>query len=296
MRRGIAAYLAIAFLGAWALWLSAWLVASRLFHVFHPNVLAQQLIVLPGAFMPSIAAIVVRKWITREGFSDAGLRLSFAKDWKYYVLGGYVLPLLVLGWIIGAALLLGISRPDFSLHRWLASLGLRPDPSRLRITPALWPVLLLETMVVGVPFATLLTWGEEFGWRSYLQIRLLAERPMAAAVATGIIWGAWHYPLIIFLGYDGYENIPLGLLVFTVCTILLSLIFGWLRLRTGSIWATSVAHGATNSLGVSVTLLLFGGGPHFLLVSYLGILSWIPLGAVCLWMCLHWPAGSAHLR
>jgi membrane protease YdiL (CAAX protease family) len=34
-----------------------------------------------------------------------------------------------------------------------------------------------------------LFWGEEFGWRSYLQIRLLSGRPLLAALATAVIWG-----------------------------------------------------------------------------------------------------------
>jgi uncharacterized protein len=95
----------------------------------------------------------------------------------------------------------------------------------------------------------------------------------------------WHYPLII-PGYEHYQNVAASLLVFPVNTILLSIIFGWLRLKTLSIWASSIAHGATNSFGASVTLLLFAGGPNFILVGYLGILSWIPLGALCLWILL----------
>jgi hypothetical protein len=47
-----------------------------------------RLMVLCGSFGPALAGIVVRKWITREGFSDAGLRLNTRK-WQYYV-GGMV--------------------------------------------------------------------------------------------------------------------------------------------------------------------------------------------------------------
>jgi len=35
-----------------------------------------QLFLLPGAFCPAFATLVVRKWITREGFDDLKLRLS----------------------------------------------------------------------------------------------------------------------------------------------------------------------------------------------------------------------------
>jgi hypothetical protein len=55
-----------------------------------------QLAALPGGFAPAIAAIVVRKWITREGFADAGLRIDLSK-WPYYIVA-CLLPL-VSGWV-----------------------------------------------------------------------------------------------------------------------------------------------------------------------------------------------------
>lgn len=282
-RKGIVAYLCIAFVGAWSLWFAGWIVASRVFHISATNPLFQ-IVVLPGAFMPAIAAIITRRWITREGFSDAGLRLNFKRSWKYYLFAAYLLPLSVVAVIIALAVLFGISEPDFSLHRSLAVLVPHANVSVLTITPGLWAMLILQMMVVGVPLGAIVTWGEEFGWRGYLQLRLCSDRPIVAAVVTGVIWGVWHYPLIL-LGYEHYKNVWIGLLVFPVCTVMLSIIFGWLRLKTGSIWSSSVAHGATNALGASLTFLLFLGGPHFVFVSYLGIFSWIPLGAICAWVC-----------
>jgi hypothetical protein len=55
-------------------------------------------------------------------------------------------------------------------------------------------------------------------------------------------------------------------------------------LHTGSVWSASLAHASTNSIGGSLTLLLFMGGPNWILVNYLGILGWIPLGALCAWI------------
>ncbi len=91
---------------------------------------------------------------------------------------------------------------------------------------------------------------------------------------------------IILLGYGHHENIGVGLVVFPVSIILLSIIFGWLRMKTGSIWSSSIAHGATDSFGASLALLFFLGGPKFTFVGYLGILSWITLGALCAWILL----------
>jgi hypothetical protein len=41
------------------------------------------------------------------------------------------------------------------------------------------------------------------------------ERPIMSAVLTGIVWGVFHYPLIL-LGFEGNENIGLGHMVFPV--------------------------------------------------------------------------------
>jgi membrane protease YdiL (CAAX protease family) len=281
-QKGIVAYLLMTFVGAWGLWLIGWVIASRVF-LLSPSNLAFQFVLLPGAFMPAIAAIIVRKWITHEGFSDAGLRLSFRKNWKYYIFAAYLMPIVVLGSIMGLAVLFDISHPDFSLRRSFGVLLPQVKLPSLRVTPAFWALLLLQQMIIGIPLGALVTWGEEFGWRSYLQIRLCAEQPAVAAVLTGLIWGLWHYP-VIFLGYEHYENIGVGLVVFPLNTIMLSIIFGWLRMKTGSIWSSSIAHGATNSFGASLALLLFLGGPNFTLVSYLGILSLIPFGALCAWI------------
>ena len=145
-------------------------------------------------------------------------------------------------------------------------------------------LLVLQAMVTSL-IATPLLWGEEFGWRGYLQIRLLSHRPLLAAVATGIIWGIWHIPLNL-RGYNFPERPILGLFAFPVSAVLLSIIFGWLRLKTESVWSASLAHAATNAIGGSLTMLLFVGGASSYLVTYLGLLGWIPLGIVCAWIVL----------
>ncbi len=272
--KGIVSYLLLAFGMAWILWE----IPIRL--GVSPRDSLFQLVALPGGFAPAIAAIIVRKWITREGFADAGLRLNLRK-WPYYLVA-WMLPLLVTLFIVVVAVVLGISQPDFSLQRALTSL--RPGTSVPVLPPGIWlaiPIQLLVTSLIATP----ILWGEEFGWRSYLQLRLFGERPLLAALVTGLIWGVWHFPLII-RGYNFPDHPVTGMLIFPVGTILLSIIFGWLRLRTGSIWASSLAHSATNVIGAGITTLLFMGGANCILVSYLGPLGWVPLGALSAWIIL----------
>ena len=272
--KGILAYLAIAFIPAWLYWTMVWLTGiSGTDPIF-------QAAVLPGAFAPALACFIVRKWVTKEGFTDAGLQLKLKKNLSYYLFA-WLLPLAVTAIIIILANLFNLGQPDFTLQNFFSNLNLtdsKPDTFE-NILFFLLPTLLIQAIILTTP----IVWGEEFGWRSYLQIRLLADRPLLAAIATGIIWGIWHYPLI-FMGYERYDNQILGLLIFTIFTILLSIILGWLRLTTGSVWAASVGHGATNAIGGSLTLMLFSGSKNWMWVGYNGILAWIPLGIVCLWL------------
>lgn len=274
--RGVGAYVLLSFALAWTAWWLAWRAGAT-----PANLVVFQLWLLPGGFAPAIAALVVRRWVTGEGFADAGLCLDTSR-WRYYLFA-LLWPFVAVAAITLLAALLGVSQPDFTLQRALGELagaGLHAPPAPRH----LW-LLLPPALIVNAVLATPVLWGEEFGWRGYLQLRLFAGRPLAAAVATGLIWGVWHYPLVL-MGYQYPVHPFLGLLVLPVGTVLLSIVFGWLRLRTGSVWSASLAHAATNAVGGSLTLLLFRGGPHWILVSYLGVLAWVPLLALCAWIVL----------
>lgn len=289
--RGIAVYLVLAFGGAWLCWAVALGLGISVQSAWF------QLAVLPGGFAPAIAAVIVRKWITKEGFGDVGLHLHLGQ-WRYYAIA-LMLPYVIVAVIVAEAYLTGLGRADLSLLpalRVLVPSGTRP-PQQLPI--ALRLAMPIQFMLVAV-IATPVLWGEEFGWRGYLQRRWFVKRPILGAVVTGIVWGVWHFPLLL-RGYDYPESPAWGLLVFPVNAVFLSIIFSWLYNSTGSIWAPSLAHAATNAIGISLTTLLFLGTSNLLFVGYLGILSWIPLGSLAAWIGLTGrldvfaaSAGSAH--
>jgi len=276
--KGILAYLFITFAMAWSFWCIPLLFGLTLRSQFYI------LFLLPGAFSPAVAAIIVRRWVTREGFADAGLRLNLRNNLLYYLIA-WLLPLLVVAVIVLLAVILGLSTPDFSMERAMNSLANGQNPLETIPRALRFPLVGVLQALLAAIIATPLLWGEEFGWRSYLQIRLMAHRPLPAAIITGLIWGIWHYPVNL-QGYNYPDNRILGLFIFPVFTVLLSIILGWLRLKTGSIWSASLAHAATNAIGGGLLILLFMGAPNWVFVGYTGILSWIPLGALCAWIIL----------
>jgi hypothetical protein len=106
-----------------------------------------------------------------------------------------------------------------------------------------------------------------------------------SAIGTGIIWGVWHYPVNL-RGYNYPDHRTAGLVVFPIAAIFLSIIFGWLRLKSGSIWCSSLAHASTNALGASLFLMLFGFSGNAIFTSYVGILGCVPLGGLSAWIVL----------
>ena len=277
--RGVIAYLILAFGIAW----TSWEIPIRLLHLDVTST-QFQLYAIPGAFAPAIAALIVRAF-SKDGFKDAKFRLPLISKWPYFLFA-LVLPLGVLAAIVFEAQATGYLPAGFDLAQ--AFRGVFPTAGATGTVAlaaaglaklGVWTIPALFVMAVVM---TPILWGEEFGWRGYLQPRLFPGKPLAAAVVTGVIWAAWHFPLIL-RGYDyGRDQAVLGCAVMIVGTVLLSFVFGWLVERTGSIWSSSLAHAATNVVGGQLSVVWFAGAHNMAITSYLGALAWPPLLVVCL--------------
>ncbi|NJC74150.1 CPBP family intramembrane metalloprotease [Planosporangium thailandense] len=247
-RRGVIAFLLITFLSSWP-W---WFIEHLGFGWSLVNPLAQ----LPTAFSPAVAAIVVRRWITREGFKDAGLALRLRATWRWY-LAAWLGPIAITVATLAVAAALGLWQVD------LAPLGSLP---------------------VALPIVTLILtpayWGEEFGWTGYLRSHLYRDRPLTAAVVVGLLWAVWHYPLA-FLGYIEFRHPLPGLVVWTGSFVLQQVALTWLYLRSGTVWVAALAHSGNNMvIGFVTGLLLIDHGRLDDVTTML--LTAVPLGGACI--------------
>jgi membrane protease YdiL (CAAX protease family) len=269
-KRGLAWYLGLSFGIVWLM--EGWLWTQGGL----TNPLAQ-FVLMAVMLVPAASAFFVRRFVTREGFADAGLRLGRK---RYYLWAWLLFPILFA--VAGAlTVLLGQARFDPSMSELLATFRLQAPGAEIPPVEALFPMMMIQGLTISTLITSVFTFGEEFGWRGYLTMKLLPLGRNRAMLLTGVIWGIWHAPVIL-MGYNYPSQPVLGVLLMTVFCILISFILGWLRLASGSVLTPTLGHAVINTGAVTPLFLLAGldnaiGGP-------LGVIGWIPLGAFVLWL------------
>jgi membrane protease YdiL (CAAX protease family) len=133
-----------------------------------------------------------------------------------------------------------------------------------------------------VIFTVTLSLVEEIGWRGYLTPRLVTLGRTRGLIMTGLVWAAWHLPLMVLTPLyhaDGSRGITIPLFVATV--VATSVLFGYLRLWTGSVWPAAIAHTVHNAAWTTFAAFTATSSPTLVneyLVGDYGIL--ILLGTV----------------
>ena len=143
----------------------------------------------------------------------------------------------------------------------------------------------IAAALTGAPFLNLLpSLGEEAGWRGALYPRLKARFGTGKGrVLGGLIWGVWHWPVILLAGYNygtAYWGAPvLGPLLFCVMTVALGTLFDLLYEKTGCIWIPALAHGAFNACAGAPVLFQQPGWERFSLLgpAPIGLVGGLPL-------------------
>jgi len=224
-------------------------------------------ILLATAYMygPALANVLTRL-LTHEGKQDLNLKPHFnAGKWKYFLLAWFLPGLLT---IAGLVIYFLVFPDHFDPDLSMLTNQLNAGSSNLAINP--WLIVILQA-IQAILFSPLLnaipTFGEEFGWRGYLLPKLMPLGGQKAVLLTGLIWGVWHWPVIL-MGYNygsQYFGAPyLGPLAMVWFTLALSVIFGWVTIKSKNVWPAVIAHSAVN--GIAALGLLFSkGNPSTLL-------------------------------
>jgi len=244
-------------------------------------------------WFPAVSAYIIRRWVTRVGFSDAGMRIG---PWRAYLVVYASVPLVfmtvyLLSWLLGTA------RLDLSLSGWLAQVRAVAGPAfpieRMPKPRVILPIVLVASLSFSPLQHTLLTFGEEFGWTGYLLPKLLPLGKWRAAILYSLTWGLWHAP-IIAKGYN-YPGHPIaGVPLMCVLTIALGLSQASLRLRYGSVFLTTWLHACVNAQGRGIFPMVFAV-PNPLWGGITGALGVALMGAIGTFLLARSPE-SADLR
>lgn len=253
-KTSITVFLSVAFVLAWLVILPLW---------FGDGLQSPVAVVLMVAMMfaPTIAALVTVFFVAKPKHKAQALGLVPLQPVGRligYLAVALVLPIVLcmLALVVGS--LLGVFPADFTdfagfqqtIKLQLAEFGISELPAPVGVLVA---GQFLNVVIAAVFINLLPALGEEIGWRGWLLPKLLPLGPWPAILLSGIIWGLWHAPVIL-LGYN-YPTTPgwLGLLAMVGFSTVLGGIFGWLRLRGGSVWPAALAH---SSLNASATLFM----------------------------------------
>ncbi len=229
-------------------------------------------------FGPAIANILTR-WVTKEGKQGLKLRPLFNnRRWGYFLAAWFMPSLLIVaGTILFFILFPGYFDADLStLQNQLQSAGSLSDINPwVFVAAQTFQAMLISPLLNAIP-----TFGEEFGWRGYLQPKLMPLGGRKAVLLVGVIWGIWHWPVIL-MGYNyglDYFGAPfLGPLAMVWFTLALSVIFGWVSIKAGSVWPAVIAHGAVNGMAAIGTLFIQGNPDPLLGPTPVGIIGGLGL-------------------
>lgn len=269
-RQRIFIFLVLAFGIAWItslmIYLTGGLENSPTYDMFGVQIsLALILVSTVYMFSPTIANILTRI-LTKEGKSNLFLKPRFKGGRWIYYLAAWFLPgiLTLLGSLLFFLLFPAYFDPDLSTLTDQLS-GMEGLSS---INP--WVMVAIQTlqaMLIAPILNAIPTFGEEFGWRGYLQPKLMALGARKGILLTGLIWGVWHSPIIL-MGHNygkSYFGAPyLGPLAMVWFTLSLSVIFGWMTIKAKNVWPAVIAHGAGNGIA-AIGILFSKGNPDPLL-------------------------------
>jgi membrane protease YdiL (CAAX protease family) len=217
---------------------------------------------------PFLAVLLMLLVVTRDGYSrtgwgSLGVQRLGLRSWPFALLT----PLLVLSVAFGLVWRTGV-----------AQMVAPPGASLTRIVVG---------SSVGILVSAPVTLSEELGFRGYVLPRLMHLGTTRALLLSGLLHSIWHLPLRLLTPYyhnDGNRLIVVSLFLLTLTVS--GVFFGYLRLTSGSIWPSTLAHGAFNDFWSSFSQFTVASSP--LALEYLagesGVLTLVGTALVAAWL------------
>ena len=167
-----------------------------------------------------------------------------------------------LSWLVAWILPVAIVLLTIFVNSLLPNCDFNTDMSSL-IPVEINPTFLIVTTIISGLFAgatvnALFAFGEEYGWRNYLVDALREKKFVFASIFIGIVWGLWHFPLIL-LGHNYPQHSVAGVFMMVIFCVLASFVELYFVLKAKSVYPAAIFHGTINAVAGLNVLLIKGG-------------------------------------
>lgn len=194
---------------------------------------------------PALAAGITRV-LRSPRIAGDGERWTFRDAIRFFGLGGAGVRVRTALAILGAILFPIVTASIAYGVAWGAGLAEFASPEKAPLLHLARDVLRAATL--GTLFGSIIVLGEEIGWRGFLARKLNESDLPRPLVSGGVVWAAWHVPLILTGQYAGGPVPIVSALSFSLLAVALHSLWSRMYLATGSLWPAIAGHSAWNTV------------------------------------------------
>lgn len=209
-------------------------------------------------FFPLVCALVIQI-INKEKLGSTGL-LKFKIRWSWLV--AWLLPVVIVAATIIVNSLLDGCELKFHMPPIPGMENLSPE-DMAKISAMQNPKVIIITTLVsglfaGITINAIAAFGEEYGWRNYLVSALKGRNFWVACLFIGVVWGFWHFPLIL-MGHNYFVHRTAGVFMMVAMCLVMTPIELYLVLKAKSVYPAAIFHGTVNALAGATMIFISGG-------------------------------------
>jgi membrane protease YdiL (CAAX protease family) len=228
------------------------------------KILGQQGAYLAQGYMltPAIAAIITRLYFYERRFKDANLRFSKVKDYiKFWLFSLGITLLSYVFFTLSGAISWDFTGSAFlkRLTKQFAAAGqdiIETLPPGMTPQIMLWLFFLGGLTVFNIFPGIIAGFGEEFGHRGFMFPLLYQIKPWIGLIIGGLIWYAWHWPLMLVIPqateYALWQT-SLNWIVLAMGSVCTFIYLTYVYVKSESVFVTAIAHITLNNASMSLS-------------------------------------------
>jgi len=252
-------------------WTAAWLVLTLLDLRLYSGILPQigtkgaAYTAFAAAYMllPAVCAAALQIVHGERPFH--GMNVSFRLN-RWFIIAGIV-PFVYSFMALGINLLFPNVSLSIAYEGYLARIAgsLTAQQMELvtqqlsRFPPAVFLLIQIANAIIAAyTINAVFGLGEELGWRGYLLSALKGRKFLPASLIIGVVWGLWHFPLIL-VGHNYPQHPAAGVGMMVVYCVLLTPMMVYIVIKSKSVITAAIFHGANNAIAGIAVLYVVGG-------------------------------------